>query len=83
VDIQKANMIFDSLEKAIGCCPKLTSYTQKLPYFYPKYPFLLEKLFKYAMDEKDQGLKEKYYQLLLTLSMKLRPWFELELRQSN
>jgi hypothetical protein len=35
------------------------------------------------MDEKDQGLKEKYYQLLLTLSMKLRPWFELELRQSN
>ena len=57
VDMQRANMIFDTLEKATECCPKLLNYTDKLSNFYPKYPFLLEKLFKYAMDEKDQGLK--------------------------
>jgi hypothetical protein len=57
VDIQKINMIFDSLQRIVSCCPKIADATVKLPHFYPGYPYLLEKLFKYAMDEKDMQTK--------------------------
>lgn len=49
-DFQRINMIFDSFEKIVACCPKIADASVKLPHFYPGYPYLLEKLFKYAMD---------------------------------
>lgn len=57
VDVQKVNMIFDSLQRLTSCCPKIADASVKLPHFYPGYPYLLEKLFKYAMDEKDLHVK--------------------------
>jgi hypothetical protein len=75
VDLQKVNMIFDCLQKVAHCCPKISDASVKLPHFYPGYPYLLEKLFKYALDEKDPTVKEKYNDLLISLCRKLRPWF--------
>lgn len=50
-----------------------------MPYHYPSYPDLLEKLFKYALDEKDADTRERYHTLLLALCRKLPDWFRLEL----
>lgn len=75
VDLQKVNMIFDCLQKVAFCCPKISDASVKLPHFYPGYPYLLERLFKYALDEKDLTVKEKYNELLISLCRKLRPWF--------
>lgn len=77
VDLQKVNMIFDCLQKVAFCCPKISDASVKLPHFYPGYPYLLEKLFKYALDEKDLTVKGKYNELLIALCRKLRPWFEI------
>lgn len=43
-------MVFDSFKRVISCCPKIDNILTKLPEFYPGYPMLLEKLFKYALD---------------------------------
>lgn len=57
VEMQKINMIFDCLLKVAAICPKIANASVKLPLFYPGYPYLLEKLFKYALDEKDPSVK--------------------------
>jgi hypothetical protein len=49
----RVNMVFDTFLKVVGCCPKISEILTKLSDFYPGYPMLLEKLFKYALDEKD------------------------------
>ena len=49
-DRSKINMIFDSLLKMVKCCPKIEHAATKLLDYYPNYPALLEKLFKYALD---------------------------------
>lgn len=46
-------MVFDCFVKVMKCCPKIEHAATKLLDFYPGYPSLLEKLFKYALDERD------------------------------
>ena len=82
-DRSQVNMVFDSLKKIVEACPKIENAAVKLLTFYPNYPSLLEKIFKYALDEKDMETRNKYSELLSQLCGKLRPWFELELRLSE
>ena len=77
-DRARVNMVFDAFLGLIKCCPKIPDVLTKLPHFYPTYPMLLEKLFKYALDEKDIETRERYRELLVALCSKLRPWFEKE-----
>lgn len=42
-----------------------------LPYHCPNYPDILERLFKYALDEKDAETKNKFSELLLALCKKM------------
>lgn len=60
-DHQRAPMVFDCLQHVAACCPQIANASVKLPLFYPAYPYLLEKLFKYALDEKDSSLRDKYH----------------------
>ena len=82
-DRQRLALLFDTLKATFKCCEVIGSAAHKLPNFYPDYPRFLEKMFKYAMDEKDLETREKYNHLLKTLCGKMRPWFELELRLSE
>ena len=76
-------MVFDSLEKMIMMCPKIENAATKLLDYYREYPSLLQKVFKYALDEKDMETRQRYSQLLMKMCKKLRPWFELELKLST
>lgn len=76
-------MLFAILTSLLRCWPKIDNAGVKLPHIYSNYPELLEKLFKYAMDEKDLETKSKYRELLVRFCKKLRPWFEFEARISD
>jgi hypothetical protein len=44
---------------------------------------LFEKIIKYAIDEKDVELKQKYVEFLRNASKKMKPWFELEYKMAQ
>jgi IS1 family transposase len=56
-------------------CPKIETAADKLLEFYACYPSLLEKVLKYALDERDMESKERYYELLRAMGGKMKPWF--------
>jgi hypothetical protein len=53
-------MLFSILQRIFKAWPKILNASTKLPNIYPNYPEMLEKLFKYTMDEKDLDMKDKY-----------------------
>lgn len=59
-DRTQVNMVFEGLKRLIDFCPKIENAASKLLTFYPNYPSLLEKIFKYALDEKDMETRTKY-----------------------
>jgi hypothetical protein len=74
-DHKKSNMIFSILENMLDCWPKIENACTKLPFVYPEYPELLDKLFKYSIDEKDIELREKYCNFLTKMCKRMLPWF--------
>lgn len=57
-------MVFSILQRILKCWPKLKVITEKIINIYPDYPELLDKLFKYCLNEKDVEIKQKYVSLL-------------------
>ena len=64
-------MIFNILEKIVNCWPKVKTITEKLPNVYPNFPDLLDKLFKYCLNEKDRENKQLYMMILSKLAKKM------------
>ena len=58
--------------------PKVKSITEKVGHIYPDYPELLDKLFKYCLNEKDVETKQKYIGFLSELAKKMPDWFKHE-----
>ena len=74
---KKVSMLFSILDNVLKCFPVFANAATSLPYIYPEYNDLFEKLIRYAIDEKDVELKQKFVELLRKASKKMRPWFEL------
>ena len=54
-----------------------------MPHVYPAYGDLLEKLFKYALNEKDIESRQKYLHLLSMMCRKMPDWFKMELKMAQ
>ena len=71
------------LENIVHVWPVAKSVTEKMPHIYPAYGDLLEKLFKYALNEKDIEIRQKYRDLLEKMCKKLPDWFKMELKMAT
>lgn len=78
MDAALNSMVFSILEKIVRCWPQVNTISEKLPNIYPAFPDLLEKLFKYALNEKDIENKHKYMEFLTNLAKKMPAWFKYE-----
>ncbi len=57
---KKVSMLFSILNRILKCFPVFPNAATPLPLIYPEYNDLFEKVIKYAIDEKDVELKQKY-----------------------
>jgi len=79
---QHYNLVLGALNRCFELFPVCESRLSQLPYHYPDYPDLLEKLFKYSLNEKDADTRNRYHTLLLTLCKKMTEWFRIELEMA-
>lgn len=69
-------LMFDVLGNIVAVWPKTQSLLTSYPSLYPNYPELLEKLFKYSLNERDVETKQQYTHLLERLAVKIPDWFK-------
>lgn len=61
----------------------MNNISTKIPEIHPNYPELLEKLFKYTLNEKDIELSQKYHSLLEKMCRKMPDWFKYEYNRAQ
>lgn len=64
LDSKQNNFIFKILENISISWPKILKITDKIPQIYSDFPELLEKLFKYCLNERDSETKQRYMEFL-------------------
>lgn len=81
--MQYSNLALGALTRSVELFPICPTAATQLPNHYLNYPTLLEKLFKYALDEKDPDTRNRYHTLLLTFCRRMPGWFNLEMEDAH